>query len=60
VARLPGGQDAAAPHLLLLDEQGQVLGEQAGADLLPEGRPDLRRIRGLLEQWAPPASPQGP
>mgnify|MGYP000927159035 CR=1 FL=1 len=58
--RLPGGVDAPAPQLLLLDEQGQVLQAQAGADLVPEGRPDHKRIRALLEQWAPATPPPAP
>ena len=60
LAGLPGGSDAPAPHLLVLDADGQVLHAQPGADLLRKGRPDARRIRGFLEQWAPPAPPQTP
>ena len=33
---------------------------QPGTDLMRNGRPDTRRIRGFLEQWAPPATPQAP
>lgn len=54
----PGSTEAAAPYLLVLDADGQVLHAQAGADLLRKGAPDRRRIRAFLEQWAPPpASP---
>lgn len=54
----PGSAEAAAPYLLVLDADGQVLHAQAGADLLRKGAPDRRRIKAFLEQWAPPpASP---
>lgn len=60
LAGLPGGTDAPAPHLLVLDADGRVLQAQPGADLMRNGRPDTRRIRGFLEQWTPPATPQVP
>lgn len=54
---LPGGTDAPAPHLLVLDADGQVLHAQPGTDLMRNGRPDTRRVRGFLEQWAPEPAP---
>lgn len=54
LAGYPGGADAPAPHLLVLDAEGQVLHAQDGGALLRNGRPDSRRIRAFLEAWAPP------
>nr|WP_082113137.1 thioredoxin family protein [Pseudoxanthomonas suwonensis] len=57
LAAWPESADAPAPHLLVLDADAQVLHEQAGAELLRNGKPDTRRIREFLEQWAPPPAP---
>jgi hypothetical protein len=54
LAGFPGSADAPAPHLLVLDADAQVLHAQAGQELLRKGKPDRRRIRDFLEQWAPP------
>lgn len=56
LAAYPGSADAQAPHLLLLDADGQVLHAQPGRELLRNGKPDRRRIRAFLEEWAPPAA----
>jgi hypothetical protein len=60
LAGLPEAGQGTAPHLLLLDAQGKVLQARPGADLVPDGRPDRRRIRELLEQWAPTDLPPAP
>jgi len=57
LAGYPGSADAPAPHLLVLDADAQVLQAQAGQELLRNGKPDRRRIRAFLEQWAPPPAP---
>jgi hypothetical protein len=54
LAGYPDSAGAPAPQLLVLDADGQVLHAQSGADLLRNGKPDRRRIRGFMEQWAPP------
>jgi hypothetical protein len=50
----PGTAEAQAPHLLVLDADGQILHAQAGQELLRNGKPDRRRIKAFLEEWAPP------
>ena len=57
LARYPGNAEAPAPHLLVLDADAQVLHGQSGSELLRKGRPDRRRIRAFLEDWAPPPEP---
>ncbi|UNK56385.1 thioredoxin family protein [Pseudoxanthomonas daejeonensis] len=54
LAAYPGSTEAPAPHLLVLDADAQVLHAQSGHELLRKGKPDRRRIREFLEQWAPP------
>ncbi len=51
----PGGLDATAPHLLVLDADGQVLHAQPGDGLMRAGAPQQGRVRDFLERWAPPA-----
>lgn len=55
LAGYPGGQDAPAPHLLVLDADGQVLHVQPGEELMHDGQPRQRQVRAFLERWAPPA-----
>ncbi|KAF1686687.1 hypothetical protein B1992_07205 [Pseudoxanthomonas broegbernensis] len=55
LAGYPGGTDAPAPYLLVLDADGQVLHAQPGQDLMRDDRPWQRQVRGFLERWAPPA-----
>ena len=57
LARYPGNAEAPAPHLLVLDADAQVLHGQSVSELLRKGRPDRRRIRAFLEDWAPPPEP---
>jgi hypothetical protein len=57
LAGYPGAAEAPAPHLLVLDADGQVLHAQAGQELLRNGKPNRRRIKAFLEEWAPPATP---
>lgn len=56
LAGYPGSAEAQAPHLLVLDADGQVLHAQAGMDLLRNGKADRRRIKAFLEAWAPPVA----
>ena len=60
LAAYPGSAEAHAPHLLVLDADGQVLHAQSGHDLLRKGKPDRRRIEAFLEEWAPPEAPAQP
>jgi len=57
LAGYPGSAEAQAPHLMVLDAEGQVLHAQSGQELLRKGKPDQRRIKAFLEEWAPPATP---
>ncbi|MBO9716915.1 MAG: thioredoxin family protein [Pseudoxanthomonas sp.] len=54
LAGYPGAAEAQAPHLLVLDADGQVVHAQPGQELLHNGKPDRRRIKAFLEEWAPP------
>ena len=60
LAAYPGSAEAHAPHLLVLDADGQVLHAQSGHDLLRKGKPDRRRIEAFLEEWAPAEAPAQP
>ena len=56
LAGFPGSAEAQAPHLLVLDADGQVLHAQSGLDLLRNARTDRRRIKAFLEEWTPPVA----
>lgn len=55
LAAYPGGTDAPAPHLLVLDADGQLLHAQPDEALMDDGRPHQRQVREFLERWMPPA-----